>query len=121
MALFDGADADWTSGDSYVIVPQGRLQLRLDPPPTTSNHTITVYYSARPIPVFSPFRTFRIQSQFISDILRDAKSLYEFRGGDYQTGGADKSLAQTNTHSANVNYTQTFKRKGFNVNMRRRR
>lgn len=121
VALFGGGDADWTSGDSYVIVPQGRLQLILDPPPTTVGHTITVYYNARPTPVFSPFRTFRIQSQFIPEILRDAKALYEFRAGDYQKGGADKQFAQIGTLNANMNYSKAFSRKGYKVNLRRRR
>jgi len=120
VAMFGGSDADWTSGDSYVIVPQGRLQLILDPPPTTAGHTITVYYNARPTPVFSPFRTFRIQSQFIPEILRDAKALYEFRGGDYQKGGADKQMAQVGTLNANLNYSKAFQRKGYGVNIRRR-
>jgi len=120
-ALFGGGDADWTSSDSYVIVPQGRLQLVLYPPPTTSGHTITVYYNARPTPVFAPFRTFRIQSQFIPEILRDAKALYELRGGDYQKGSADKQLANVGTFNANLNYSKTFNRKGFGVHMRRKR
>ena len=118
-ALFGGTDNDWTSGDSYVVVPQGRLQLILDSPPISAGHTVTVYYNARPTPVFSAFRTFRIQSQFIPEILRDAKALYEFRSGDYQRGGADKQMAQAGTHNANLNYSQAFSRKGFGVNMRR--
>jgi hypothetical protein len=121
VALFGGANADWTSGDSYILVPQGKLQLILDSPPTTSGHTITVYYNARPTPVFAPFRTFRIQSQFIPEILRDAKALYEFRGGDYQKGGVDKQLAQVGTLNANLNYSKTFNRKGYGVNLRKRR
>jgi hypothetical protein len=123
VAMFDGTDADWTSGDSYIIVPQGRIQLILDPPPTTAGDVITVYYNARPTPVFSPFRTFRIQSQFIPEILRDAKGLYEFRGGDYQKGGVDKQMAQVGTLNANLNYSKAFQRKGYgvNVNARRRR
>lgn len=121
VALFGGADADWTSGDSYVIVPQGRLQLILDPSPLTASHTITVYYNARPTPVFSPFRTFRIQSQFIPELLRDAKALYEFRGGDYQKGGADKQFAQIGTLNANQNLSKAFNRKGYKVNLRKRR
>ncbi len=121
VALFGGGDADWTSGDSYVIVPQGRLQLILDPPPTTAGHTITVYYNARPTPVFAPFRTFRIQSQFIPEILRDAKAMYELRAGDYQKGGADKQLAQAGILNANLNYNKTFGREGYGVNLRKRR
>ena len=116
--LFKGGDADWTSGDSYRIIPQGRLQLILDPPPVTAGHTITVYYSARPVPVFSPFRTWRIQSQFIDEIIRDAKSLYEFRADNYDKGTADKQLAQIGTLNANLNYSQTFNRKGYGVNMK---
>lgn len=121
VALFGGANADWTSGDSYVVVPQGRLQLILDPPPTTAGDIITVYYNARPTPVFAPFRTFRIQSQFIPEILRDAKALYELRAGDYQKGTADKQFAQVGTLNANINYSKTFGRKGYSVNIRRRR
>lgn len=120
VALFGGTNNYWTSGDSYVIVPQGRLQLILDPPPTTAGHTITVYYTARPAPVFSPFKTFRIQSQFIPDILREAKALYMLRSGDYQIGGADKQLARAGILDANQNYSQTFNRKGFGVNLKRR-
>lgn len=121
VALFGGSDADWSNGDSYVIVPQGRLRLILEPPPLTVGHTVTVYYNARPIPVFSPFRTFNIQSQFIPEILRDAKALYELRAGDYQKGGADKQFAQLGTLSANMNYSKAFSRKGYKVNLRRRR
>ncbi len=119
-ALFAGGDADWTSGDSYVIVPQGRLQLFLDPPPSTSNHTMTIYYSARPAPVFAPFRNFRIQSQYIPEIIRDAKALYEFRGGDYNTGQADLSLYERKLVQSNTNYNKTFNRRKFGVNLKKR-
>ena len=50
-ALFGGTDNDWDSSDAYVIQPQGRVQLLLDPPPSTASHTITVYYKQTPPPV----------------------------------------------------------------------
>lgn len=119
-ALFSNSASDqgWTNGDSYIIVPQGRLQLHLDPPPTTASHTLTIYYTARPIPVFSSNRIFRIQSQYIPQIIRDAKALYEFRGGDYQTGSADKQLADRGTAVGNIRYDKGFGRKGYKVRLR---
>lgn len=119
VALFGGANADWTNGDSYIIVPQGRMQLVLDRPPITTGHTITVYYASRPTPVFSPFRSFRIQSHFVPAILREAKSLYEFRGGDYQTGQADISLSERKILAGNINYNKAFNRGKFGVRGRK--
>ncbi len=120
VALFTNTASDQsiTNGDSYIIIPQPRLQLHLSPPPNTANHTITVYYSQRPAPVFSADHRFRIQSQYIPEIIRDAKALYEFRGGDYETGSADKQLSDRGLTIANNAYDRGFVRKGFKVSMR---
>jgi len=54
-ALFGGTNDDWSSADAYVIQPQARYQLILDPAPSTAGHTITLKYVARPSPVYSDY------------------------------------------------------------------
>ncbi len=120
-ALFGGTNNQWASSDSYVVTPQGRLRLVLGQPPTTAGHTMTVYYVARPAPVFSPFRAYRTQSQFMPTIIRAAKALYEFRGGDYQKGSMDKQFSKEGILNAGLNYSKTFDRRGYSVNLRRNR
>lgn len=119
VAMFGGTDNEWDVSDSYVITPQGRMQLVLDPPPSTAGHTITIYYLARPTPVFSPYRTYRVQSQFIPEILREAKALYEFRGKDYPTGSADMGIYERGVSRGNINYDKVFNRGKFGVNLKR--
>ena len=53
MFDYDGNPVDWGSGDSYVIQPVSRMQIQFDPPCLTAAHTATVYYAAKPNPVYS--------------------------------------------------------------------
>lgn len=65
-AIFDhdGNPVGWASGDSYVIQPVPRLQLQFDPPPSTASHTVTIYYVAKPNPVYTDYLTWQIQDQW---------------------------------------------------------
>jgi hypothetical protein len=87
-ALFGGTNNDWTSADAYVIVPQGRLQMVLDPPPSTSGNTITVQYYAKPAPVYSLYRAYRFPATFESPIVKYAAWLYKYRDRDPSFGDA---------------------------------
>lgn len=58
-ALFEGGNDYWSSGDDYVVRPQMRYQVKLDPPPSTAGHTVTFYYIPRPAPVFSSYKIYR--------------------------------------------------------------
>ena len=75
-ALFNGTDNEWDNGDSFVIQPQARDQLMLDPPPSTSSHTITVYYIQRPDPVFSDYGIYRIPEKYHQALVFYAAFLY---------------------------------------------
>lgn len=79
VALFDGTANDWTSSDSYILIPQARKQLVLTPPSSTSGYTITVEYIQRPVPVFSPYRSYRIPEQYTGSIVMYAAWLYKYR------------------------------------------
>ena len=74
----DGIDA-WAIGDSYVVVPQGLKQLYLDPPPLTAGYTLTVPYIQKPAPVYSPYRTYRLDNLTKGVLVKYAAWLYKYR------------------------------------------
>jgi len=87
-ALFGGTNNDWTSGDAYVIQPQGRMKLILDPPPSTAGHTITVYYIQRPAPVYSDYGMYRFSLDQTTAIVKYAAWLYKYRDREPNFGDA---------------------------------
>lgn len=80
-AIFSSTDTvdTWATSDTYAIVPQGRNQLYLDPPPLTAGHTITVSYIQKPVPVYSPYRTYRFDNQIKPVLVKYAAWLYKYR------------------------------------------
>ena len=77
--LFNGTDNTWGSGDAYIIIPQGRKQLILDPASLTSGHTITFYYTVKPAPVYSSYRTYRFNQQYQDALVMYACYLYKLQ------------------------------------------
>jgi len=78
-ALFNGTNDDWSSSDAYVIQPQGRLRLIVDPPSSTASHTITVYYLQRPAPVYTDYDVFRFPREYTPALVKYAAWLYKYR------------------------------------------
>ena len=120
-ALFGGTNNDWTAGDSYVIQPQGRLQLVFDPPTSIANYTVTVHYIERPAPVYSDYGMFRIPSQYMDSLIKYAAWLYKYRDREPNYGDAfyvhfDR---QVRTQAATVN--GTLRRNDVSVNFKARR
>lgn len=87
-ALFGGTDNDWDSSDAYIVVPQGRWQMVFDPLPSTAGHTVTVYYSQRPYPVFAPYRKYSFKQELKPIIVKYAAWLYKYRDREPQMGDA---------------------------------
>jgi hypothetical protein len=120
-ALFGGTNNDWTSGDSYIIQPQGRLQVVFDPPFSTAGYTITVRYIQRPAPVYSDYGIFKIPSQYMNALVKYAVWLYKYRDSEPNFGDSFylyfdrqvRAIADTINHSLN--------RKGVKVNFRARK
>jgi hypothetical protein len=79
IALFGGTNDDVSLGDAYVIVPQGRRQLILDPPPSTSAHTVTVEYVKKPNPVYSEVGRYPFDATYGSALVKYAAWLYKYR------------------------------------------
>jgi hypothetical protein len=78
-ALFYGTDNDWTNGDAYIINPQHRYEIYLDPPPSTNGHSIYVPYVKRPAPVFSAYRFYTFPSGYDNVLVHYAAWLYKYR------------------------------------------
>ena len=78
-ALFDGTDNDWTGSDVYIINPQLRFQIVLDPPPSASGDTVTVYYVKRDDPVYSVGRAYHLPSGYSPVLVHYAAWLYKYR------------------------------------------
>lgn len=119
-ALFGGDNDDYTSGDAYVIQPQGRLRLVLDPPPSTASHTVTVEYIQKPAPVYSDYGVYRFQSQYTEALVKYAAWLYKYRDREPNFGDAWFQYWDRQTRRAVENLDTAFNRKGLKVNMKRR-
>lgn len=120
-ALFGGTDDDWTSSDAYVIQPQGRLQFQFDPPPSTSSHTVTVYYIQRPAPVYSDYGVFRLQPQHMEAILKYAAFNYKYRDQDPNFGDAYFQHWENELKKSSATLNNAFGRNRIKVNMKVRR
>jgi len=121
VALFNGTNDDWTSGDSYVIQPQGRMKLVLSQPPSTAGETITLNYIKRPDPVYSHYGTYRFQSHHLMALVKYAAWLYKYKDREPQTGDM---LFQYWDRQVGIGSEQTrnaMNRKGFKVNRKVRR
>ena len=121
VALFDGTAGDWTSGDSYVIQPQGRLKLVLDQPPSTAGQTVTVHYYKRPDPVYSHYGTYRFQNHHMSALIKYAAWLYKYRDREPQTGDMLFQYWDRAVGIGSEQIRNTKNATGFKVNRKARR
>jgi len=120
-ALFNGTANDWTSGDSYVIQPQARLLLVVDPPSSIAGHTITVPYLQRPNPVYSNFGAFRFQPQQMDAIISYAAWLFKYKDSDPNMGDEWYKMWEIEVKRNASNLNQSFNKTGFRLNLKARR
>ena len=85
-ALFDGTNNDWSTSDAFVIQPQARKQMILDPPSLTAGHTITLYHVQKPAPVYSNYGMFRFDAEVSNALTKYAAWLYKYRDKDPNYG-----------------------------------
>jgi hypothetical protein len=110
----------WIIGDPYVIQPQGRMQIELDPPPSTSGHTFTVYYVARPSPVFHDYGVYRFQYQYLDALIEYAAMKYKTRDSEPGFSREFEDDWQRRTKEIGVSVNDTRNRKGFSFSLRRK-
>ena len=122
VALFGGTDKDWTSADAYVIQPQGRLEIVLDPPPSKSNDIVRVEYIARPDPVYSDYGVYRFrQSNAMEAVIKYAAWLYKYRDAEPNFGDKLYMFFDNAVRQEHSNLRPFVKRRGFTVNFKKRR
>jgi hypothetical protein len=119
-ALFGGTNNYWTSGDSYVIVPQGKKQLVLDPPPSTSGYTVTLKYVQKPDPVYSPYRTYRFDRQYEPALIKYAAWLYKYRDSTPSFGDAFYKFWDSQVRMAAKTEQKSFDKPSMRVNFMKR-
>ncbi len=119
-ALFGGTDNDWDSSDAYVIVPQGRKQLILDPPPSTAGHTATLYYIQKPDPVYSPYRAYRFDRQYRPALIKYAAWLYKYRDSEPNFGDAFYKYWDAQCRKAANSEHKSLDKLSMRVNMMKR-
>jgi hypothetical protein len=69
----------WANGVSYIIQPQPRYQIFLDPAPTTTGQIITVPYYAKPLPVYSDYGMYPFATGYEEALLKYSAWLYRYR------------------------------------------
>lgn len=87
-ALFGGTNNEWATSDAYVIQPEGRYKIVLDPPPSTAGHTVVVPYVQTPQPVYSAYRSYRFPRQYSPALVKYAFWLYKYRDREPNYGDA---------------------------------
>ena len=117
-----GASASWAISDAYIVVPQGRFQLVLDPPPSTSGHTVTVEYVARPAAVYSPYRSYRLSPNFKGSIVKYACWAYKNRDREPNFGDIWFKAwdAQVRLMGRSINKALGINRQGYKVSFIKR-
>ena len=120
-ALFEGTDNDWDSGDAYVIQPQGRNQVILDPPPSVSGYTITVPYVERPAPVYSDYGIYRFPAEYSTALVKYAYWLYKYRDSEPKFGDAMYQYFERQVRGFGYGVTDRLRRtSSIRVNLRAR-
>lgn len=119
-ALFGGTDNDYTSGDIYVIQPQSRMQMILNPPPSTAGHTITLYYIKYPAPVFSDYGMYQIPSNYMTTLAKYAAWLYKYRDSEPDFGDAWYQFYDREVRKANRSLSNTLNKNTLKVSFRSR-
>jgi len=119
-ALFGGTDNDWDTSDAYVIVPQGRKQLILDPPPETVGQTVTIHYVQKPDPVYSPYKTYRFDRQYEPAIIKYAAWLYKYRDSEPDFGNAFYKFWDSQVRMASKTEQKSLNKPSMRVNMIKR-
>ena len=117
-ALFEGTANDWTSSDAYVIQPQGRYQIVLDPPPDTASHTVTVPYVQRPNPVYSDYGVFNFPQHYNIPVVKLAALLYKYRDREPNFGDKWFTLYDQTLRQYALQVSKSFNKQRIKVNLK---
>ena len=115
-ALFEGTNNDWSVSDAYVIVPQARYQIVFTPTPASSA-TASIVYTARPEPVYAPYRAYKLPTDAELPICQFAAFLYKYKDRNPNYGDALYKHYELFTRKAAVDMRRGIPEKsGMRVN-----
>lgn len=117
-AMFGGTDNDWDSSDAYVIQPQARHQLIIDPPPSTANHTITLSYVQRPAPVYSDYGVYQFANPSL--LAKYAFFLYKYRDREPDFGDAMYRYWEAEVSKKGYSVNRAQRPNNWKVNFKKR-
>ena len=119
-ALFGGTNNYWTSSDGYAVVPAGRRQIILDPPPSSAGYSLYVPYIQKPAPVYSPYSTYRFDRDYDMAIVYYAAWLYKYRDREPSFGDAFYKYWRTEIGDVKNREDNAKNKHSFRVNMKKR-
>lgn len=118
-SLFGGTNNDWTNSDDYVLIPQPRKQLYLNPASLTAGHTITFKYACRPDPVYSDYGQYRIPSMYMPAVVKYAAWLYKYRDREPNFGDAWYKFWEMQLRRGKAIENKTPRGQSFGVNLKK--
>ena len=118
-ALFGGTDNDYTNGDTYVIQPQARYKLIIDPPPSTAGYTLYLPYVQRPAPVYSDYGVYAFVNP--SALVKYAFWVYKYRDKEPNFGDAMYRFWEMEIAKKAYSINRGQRPTRINVNMKARR
>ena len=119
-ALFGGTDNEWDSSDAYVIQPQGRLEIILDPPPKDASDIIEVHYIRSPAPVYHDYGTYGFRQHVIEGTIRYAAWLYKYRDSEPDFGDRFYVQWEKMIRDESHNLNPYLRERKYKVNFKRR-
>lgn len=119
-ALFGGSGNDWASSDSYVIQPQGRLQLQLNPPPSVAGHTVTLYYIQIPPPVYSVYGTYRFSQSVSEALVKYAAWLWKYADREPNFGDKWYTFFDLQARQYVSLFADSINQRDFDISFRKR-
>lgn len=119
VALFGGTNNNWTTGDAYVIQPMGRMQVTVDPAPSTKNLLMEIPYVKMPAPVYADYRTYNFPQPIMEAIIKYAAWMYKYRDGQPEFGDMLYVMWDKACREFHRSYTPAMTRRRFRVNFRR--
>ena len=119
-ALFGGTKNYWTTSDAYVIVPQGRKQIVVDPLSKTAGHTITIEYIQKPAPVYTPYKMYRFDNTYMPAIVKYAAWMYKYRDREPNFGDQWYKHWDQAVRRAKANEGKVKDRMRFSINFNKR-
>lgn len=114
-------DKDWDISDAYVIQPQGRYQIVLDPAPSAAGHTLTIYMLQKPAPVYGNWRSFRFPSHLNNAVVKYAAWLFKYKDREPNFGDKWFILAENEMRKSKHMIDRALNRHKIRVNMKARK